>query len=413
VYANTLPMPKGDFFEKGSWAGLADWKSELARHYATARACSAPRPTPASPTATRSSRRSPTSAAAKITSQPTDVAVFFGEPGKRGARPVLRRRGPRAHRLQLLRRVHDRLPRRREEHARSQLPVPRRATRRAHDGGDRGARHVRPGRGAATAATVEIGARGELEARPHTFTADRSSSRAASRHGAALLRMKEDPRGLPRLSPRTGDMVRTNNEALIGIISPGRDDDLSKGVAITSILHTDEVTATSSRCATARAAASSACSSPPTPPGTTCWSGSAAPRLPCSPAAHGWLKAALVRDFAQQSQILLYMRSLEGTLSPAPRPQRTTPAFRRRASSPSCPPARPPPPPSSPRRPTSPSASPRSLGGVPMTMVTETVRASHHGAHPRRRLHRQGRADGVIDEKHRVFGYPGLYVVDG
>ncbi|HEX8538345.1 MAG TPA: NAD(P)-binding protein, partial [Cystobacter sp.] len=37
VYANTLPEPKDAFFQSRSWGGLADWKTELAPHYATAR----------------------------------------------------------------------------------------------------------------------------------------------------------------------------------------------------------------------------------------------------------------------------------------------------------------------------------------------------------------------------------------
>jgi cholesterol oxidase len=38
VYANTLPTPKSEFFESGSWAGLADWETELAPHYARSNA---------------------------------------------------------------------------------------------------------------------------------------------------------------------------------------------------------------------------------------------------------------------------------------------------------------------------------------------------------------------------------------
>ncbi|MFO0679307.1 MAG: NAD(P)-binding protein, partial [Polyangiaceae bacterium] len=37
TYANTLPMPKDDFFASPSWAALAPWKEELAPHYVTAR----------------------------------------------------------------------------------------------------------------------------------------------------------------------------------------------------------------------------------------------------------------------------------------------------------------------------------------------------------------------------------------
>ena len=33
MYANTLPRPRETFYNSGSWAGLADWKEELAIHY--------------------------------------------------------------------------------------------------------------------------------------------------------------------------------------------------------------------------------------------------------------------------------------------------------------------------------------------------------------------------------------------
>ncbi len=36
VYANTLPVPRQDFFRAPSWAALADWERELAPHYETA-----------------------------------------------------------------------------------------------------------------------------------------------------------------------------------------------------------------------------------------------------------------------------------------------------------------------------------------------------------------------------------------
>ena len=37
VYANTLPLPKDNFFTSPSWAGLANWKDELGPHSDTAR----------------------------------------------------------------------------------------------------------------------------------------------------------------------------------------------------------------------------------------------------------------------------------------------------------------------------------------------------------------------------------------
>ena len=53
-----------------------------------------------------------------------------------------------------------------------------------------------------------------------------------------LLKLKE--RTLPKLSVKLGEMVRTNNESLIGIVSSHSKRDFTEGVAIGSILHTDE-----------------------------------------------------------------------------------------------------------------------------------------------------------------------------
>ncbi|MEZ4999823.1 MAG: GMC family oxidoreductase [Bacteroidales bacterium] len=53
-----------------------------------------------------------------------------------------------------------------------------------------------------------------------------------------LLKLRK--RSLPGLSERLGFDIRTNNESLAGVVSLDRDKDFSKGVAIGSILHTDE-----------------------------------------------------------------------------------------------------------------------------------------------------------------------------
>ena len=57
-------------------------------------------------------------------------ASSSASPGVTRPRPVLRRRGPGPHRLHAVRALHGRLPARRQEHAREELPVARRAPRR-------------------------------------------------------------------------------------------------------------------------------------------------------------------------------------------------------------------------------------------------------------------------------------------
>jgi cholesterol oxidase len=54
-----------------------------------------------------------------------------------------------------------------------------------------------------------------------------------------LFRSRDVTRSLPALSPRLGDMVRTNSEAILGSIARAGDVDYSRGVAITSIFDAD------------------------------------------------------------------------------------------------------------------------------------------------------------------------------
>ena len=58
-----------------------------------------------------------------------------------------------------------------------------------------------------------------------------------------LFHCRDVTRSLPSLSQRLGDMVRSNSEALLGSLSRSRKVDYSKGLAITSFFHADDVTA--------------------------------------------------------------------------------------------------------------------------------------------------------------------------
>ncbi len=58
-----------------------------------------------------------------------------------------------------------------------------------------------------------------------------------------LFRCRDVTRSLPALSPRLGDLVRTNSEALLGGVSRPLEPDYSTGIAITSFFQPDDVTA--------------------------------------------------------------------------------------------------------------------------------------------------------------------------
>jgi cholesterol oxidase len=57
-----------------------------------------------------------------------------------------------------------------------------------------------------------------------------------------LLNLRDVKKSLPNLSPRLGDMVRTNSEALLGSIARKSDINYSQGVSISSIYNHDEMT---------------------------------------------------------------------------------------------------------------------------------------------------------------------------
>jgi cholesterol oxidase len=225
-----------------------------------------------------------------------------------------------------------------------------------------------------------------------------------------LARMKADPAGLPRLSDRLGELVRTNSEALIAVMGTRRDQDMSRGVAIGSIFHTSD----RSHIEPVRYAAGSNFFRLLVGPHVT------APSLLGRLAevtrfvlTHPltWLRAALTPDMNRFGQILLYMRTDEGTLrlrrgrgvttgflqgllsavSGGEAPQASLPEatdLARRFS--------------------------EKTGGVPASLLTETLLGIPSTAHILGGACMGADAtQGVIDVDHQVFGYPGLYVIDG
>ena len=180
----------------------------------------------------------------------TSVAIFQAPEGVAGrshhARSLLRRRGPGAHHLPGLRRLHDGMSPRRKKHPRHELPVPRGEARREGFPETRVV-DVQPLDGMPMAA---LG----IEFRREKSTAFAAAPSAAASLVVAvvfaasalgtmelLFRLK-DKRSLPHLSNQVGRYVRTNSESLIGVRVPGTTDDLSKGVAIGSGIYIDEHT---------------------------------------------------------------------------------------------------------------------------------------------------------------------------
>ncbi len=408
VYANTLASPNDAFFGAASWGHLANWRQELGGHYETARRVLGASPNPRESAADRVLLEMAREAGRETSFRPADVGVYFGVPGQSVKDPFFGGEGPdrtgctfcgacmtgcRVGAKNTLDRNYLYLAEKLGVELRAETEVV--------------AVRTRAGGGYVVETKDTFGGRGSHRA----FHADRVVF-AGGVMGTVplLLRMRADPNGLPRLSARLGDFVRTNSEALFAVVAPDRKD-FSEGVAITSIFHPDG----ESHLEPVRYGRGSGffrLLALPHSPGATVtrrlWGAFRdffrRPRL--------WLRALAVRDFAAQSQILLYMRTLEGSLAlrlgrsvfsgfqaglvsrlekgaDAPKafmPEATALAERFAAK----------------------------VGGVPLSLLTETLLGTPSTAHI------LGGAcmgsdenEGVVDRDHRVFNYEGLYVIDG
>ena len=94
IYANTLPVPKKAFFELGSWAGLADWERELDPHYTTAKRMLGAAKTPYTTVSDSLMEEVAGELGRGEHFHPTDVGIWFGEPGKTVPDPYFGGEGP-------------------------------------------------------------------------------------------------------------------------------------------------------------------------------------------------------------------------------------------------------------------------------------------------------------------------------
>ena len=404
VYANTLPVPPQAFFARRV-AHRADWQpSSPALRDARRMLGATPNRRDARPDQVLAQIARDLGRASTFIRTP--IAVYFGATaGARDAhaRSVLRRRRPGAHRLHPLRRVHDRLPLRREEHARQELPVPRRAARRA----------VRAETEVGGAPAPEAAAtrsrrpdRRVLAKRARTLRAARSSSPAACSARSSCSREQEDAGGLPRLSPRSATACAPTTRRSSASSRRPRDR-TTRGVAITrrstrpTSTHIEPVrygaaptrSRRSPRCPPTAAAASRAGCAPRArrpPPGAARARarpfGTARKSTPARHAdarEHALAAPAPAVDAAVAARV--DTRSPAGA-APELHPARQRGRARVRAEG---------------RRRDAVGSS-RRCSACRRPRTSSAARASADA--PRARRHRR---------RHEVFGYPGLYVVDG
>jgi cholesterol oxidase len=404
VYANTLPVPRREFFRADTWAHLADWESELRDFYRTGLKMLGANPNPRLETGDKALQELARRIGKGDAFEATNVAVFFGEPEVTVPDPYFNGRGP----------------------ARTGCKFCGGCMLGCRFGAkntlDKNYLYLAENFGAGVRAETEVydvqpldGADGsggyKVKWKSSTGFLRRNSGETTCRGvvfsggvlGTVPLLLDLKKSSLPRLSGKVGFGVRTNSESISAVTAPDRKTVFSDGIAIGSILHTDE----HSHLEPVRY-----------PAGAGFWRLLAWPRarganvfvrlfrlmadLALHPIAN--LKVIWVDDWAKRTQILLFMQTLDSRLrlsqgifglGTSVDAGATPTAFIPEADA----------------------LAEKFAGlvrGKPAALLTETFLGSPTTAHILGGCG-MGRdaQEGVIDKDNRVFGYKNMFICDG
>ncbi len=244
VYANTLYEAPDPFYKDKQWAHITDWKSELAPHYDQAKRMLGVNQNPATTPADRVLKEVADDMGIGDTYHPTPVGVLFADgnarPGGAVADPYFGGVGPDRHTC-----THCGECMTGCRHGakntlvKNYLYLAEKAGATVHPLTT--AITVRPLKGGGYAVDTTRTGRWLRKAK-QTFTADEVIFSAASLGTQRLLHNMKDRGVLPDISPRLGELSRTNSEAVLAARSRRDDTDFTRGVAITSSIHPNAYT---------------------------------------------------------------------------------------------------------------------------------------------------------------------------
>ncbi len=241
-YACTLYVPPKQFFEDRQWGGMRDWESTLAPHYAEAQRMLGVVQNPHEDPADQLLRELGEELGVADTYKHTPVGIYFGEPGKTVADPFFAGEGPERTGCRLCGRcmvgcVHG-----------AKNTLVKNYLYLAEKRGvavmpERTVVDIRP-IGAADGSDgyeVESVRSGAWLRRERRVQRARGVVVAAGPLGTnKLLQRCRVGGSLPAVSPRLGELVRTNSESILTVTVPeDYPEDLARRVAITSSIYPD------------------------------------------------------------------------------------------------------------------------------------------------------------------------------
>jgi cholesterol oxidase len=247
VYANTLYEPLEPFYKDRSWAHITDWKAELAPYFDQAKrmlgVVEYARMTPSDEVM----QKVASEMGRGDTFRPTPVGVFFGgpdqPPGSEADDPYFGGAGPRRTTcVECGECMTGCRHNAKNTLVKNYLYLAERQGAVVHPLTT--VTRVRPLEGGGYRVDARW-TKAKLSRRTatRTFTAEQVIFSAAALGTQKLLHRLKAGGDLPHLSDRLGHLTRTNSESLLGAIGPkGSGVDYSQGVAITSSWHPDEHT---------------------------------------------------------------------------------------------------------------------------------------------------------------------------
>ncbi len=312
VYANTLPVPTDKFFNASSWSHLANWKEELSPFYPIAKQMLGATQNPYLTRSDLAVKELAKQIGKEDKYAPTDVAVFFGKPNITVPDPYFDGEGP------------ERTGCNQCGGCMLGCPIGAKNTL------DKNYLYLAEKQGLTIQPESKVydvvplssdGAEGYEVKFKHSISWFPKKGSFTAKNvifsggvlGTVDLLLKLKKKSLPNLSDQLGKQIRTNSESLIAVTTFDKDKVFSNGIAIGSILHTDE----NSHLEPVRYSA-----------GSGFW------RLMMAPMTHGKnffsrlfrlmkdiiihpidnLKVFFVDDQSKRSTVLLFMQTLNSTL---------------------------------------------------------------------------------------------------
>jgi cholesterol oxidase len=405
VYANTLMIPQSSFFQDPAWPSETDWEKELAPYYDVARKMLGVTSNPGLFEGEEVLRKLGERFGVSDTFHPTEAGVFFGVPGKTVDDPYFNGEGP--SRTGCI-------------YCGGCMVGCRHGAKNSLDQNylyfaERWGAKILPETKATKIIPIENGYRIETENSTTWISKRRESLESRQVIIAAgvlgtidlLFRNRDVYKTLPKISNCLGENVRTNGETLLGATSFEKHRDLSRGIAIGSAIHPNPYTKIENVRYPSGSGAMRMLGVPLTGPGSLLvrplkMFANIFRKLP------RMLRLWVITDWAKSTVILLVMQTLDHKMRLKLGRSLTLRTILKGASTSEQLPK------FSPIAQKAGEMLSEEIKGEPQNIISEVLLGTPATAHILGGCCIGSNKDeGVIDQNHEVYCYPGLYVCDG